>query len=45
MPVTDQYRLRGRDIDDEAVVRFLVKERDFNEQRVRAALGRARQGR
>lgn len=45
MPVTDQYRLRWRDIDDEAVVRFLVKERDFNEQRVRAALGRARQGR
>jgi flap endonuclease-1 len=44
MPVTDDYQLRWKGIDEGAVLEFLVKERNFNEQRVRAALGRAAEG-
>ena len=42
--VTSNYRLEWREPDIESLVRFLCGERDFNEERVRTALERARSG-
>jgi flap endonuclease-1 len=42
--VTSQYSLRWREPQTEQVVRFLCGERDFNEERVRTAVERAKSG-
>jgi flap endonuclease-1 len=42
--VSDNYRLERREINAEGVVDFLVRERDFSEDRVRKALGKMIQG-
>lgn len=42
MPVTNKYKLRWRSIDEEGVIDFLVKERNFNLQRVKNALERCK---
>jgi flap endonuclease-1 len=40
--VTSDYRLEWREADTESVVRFLCGDRDFNEERVRTAIQRAK---
>ncbi len=40
--VTDDYELEWREPDEEGIVRFLVEERDFSEDRVRRAVERLR---
>jgi flap endonuclease-1 len=40
--VTSNYALQWRESDVESLVRFLCGERDFNEERVRTAVERAR---
>lgn len=42
--ITTDYRLEWREPDTEAIVRFLCGDRDFNEERVRTAVQRARSG-
>jgi flap endonuclease-1 len=42
--VSDNYRLERREINAEGAVDFLVRERDFSEDRVRKALGKMIQG-
>jgi flap endonuclease-1 len=42
--ITTDYRLEWREPDIEAIVRFLCGDRDFNEERVRTAVQRARSG-
>ena len=38
LPVTNKYKLKWKKPDKEGVIDFLVKERDFNEKRVKNAL-------
>jgi flap endonuclease-1 len=42
--ITTNYRLEWREPDIEGIVRFLCGDRDFNEERVRTAVERARGG-
>ena len=42
--VTDNYLLSWKEPDTEGVVKFLVREKDFSEDRVRKALERSQQG-
>ena len=42
--VTSNYRLEWREPDKESLVRFLCGDRDFNEERVRTAIQRAKTG-
>ena len=42
--VTDDYELKWRKPDTEAIVAFLVNDRDFSEERVRSATDRVSKG-
>jgi len=42
--VTDNYRIEWREPDDEGVVDFICRQRDFSENRVRKALEKMRRG-
>jgi flap endonuclease-1 len=42
--VTDNYKIEGKEPDVEGIVNFLVREKDFSEERVRKALEKMRQG-
>ena len=42
MPVTDDYNLKWQPVDEETLVKLLVKIHDFNEERVRSKLERLR---
>jgi len=41
--VTDSYQLEWKNADDESVVDFLVRQKDFSEERVRKALKRTQE--
>ena len=41
--VTDAYRLEWRNADEDGIVDFLVKQKDFSEERVRKALKRTKE--
>jgi flap endonuclease-1 len=42
--VTDRYRLEWKDPDVEGTIEFIVRERDFSEERVRKALEKIQAG-
>ena len=42
--ITDDYELKWRKPDPEAIVTFLVNDRDFSEGRVRSAIERVSRG-
>ena len=42
MPVNTDYELEWRDIDEEGIIKFLVEERSFSEDRIRNSLAKLR---
>ncbi|MBI2665780.1 flap structure-specific endonuclease, partial [Candidatus Woesearchaeota archaeon] len=43
MPVTDDYELKWRKIDEKELIEILVKKHDFNDERVRSKLDKLKQ--
>ena len=43
MPVTDDYQLKWKKIQENELIEFLVKKHDFNEERVLAKLEKLKQ--